>query len=293
MNDFFNTGMWERAWREESDSKINRMKQNGIDPTRSFDDKAKSFNEQSFSEEGRQRTKRIIQWLEGRGVEFNNGSVLDIGAASGVFTLPFMERGAIVTAVETSPPLIQLLKDNISPFPDEQASIVSVPFEQINVEAMGWEKAFDLVFVSMSPVIHHWESVEKVLQCARKYCYISMPITPTEHSLVQEIWPLITGHAYEVKHMDMGYLLHLLYLKGYAYETLVSREEKSKEVSSEEALQEAMTWLRHHRLPVDERNRCMIADYLEQAYPSGKVTIREGGRFGKVIIRLQNQNMYM
>lgn len=51
-------------------------------------------------------------------------------------------------------------------------------------------------------------------------------------------------------------------------------------------------WLGHHRLPADERNRNIIADYLEQAYPSGKVVIHEGGRFGKVLIRLQDQNMY-
>jgi hypothetical protein len=90
----------------------------------------------------------------------------------------------------------------------------------------------------------------------------------------------------------MGYLLHLLYLKGYAYESLITREAKTTEVYKEEALQEAMTWLGHHRLPVDERNRNIIADYLEQAYPSDKVDIQEGGRFGKVLIRLQDQNMY-
>jgi len=38
---------------------------------------------------------------------------LEIGAASGVFSVPFAERGARVTAVETSPPLIELLEENI------------------------------------------------------------------------------------------------------------------------------------------------------------------------------------
>jgi len=292
MNDFYNTSIWEQAWKDESDLKINRMKKNGIDPTRSFDNKAKVFNEQSFSEEGRERTRRIMNWLEGQGVQFDNASVLDIGAATGVFSVPFAERGAHVTAVETSPPQIELLKENISSFAKDQVKIVPVPFEDIDVEAKGWNQSFDLVFASMSPVIHNWESVEKILQCARKFCYISMPVVPTEHSLVSEVWPLVTGQPYNSKLTEMGYLLHLLYLKGYAYESLISREVKTKEVSREEALEEAMTWLGHHRLPVDERNRNIIADYLEQAYPTGKVTIHEGGRFGKVLIRLQDQSMY-
>ncbi|TDF99496.1 class I SAM-dependent methyltransferase [Paenibacillus piri] len=293
MNDFFNAAIWGKAWKDESDLKINRMKKNGIDLTRSFDHKAKIFNEQSFNEEGRKRTKRIMNWLEGQGVRFENASVLDIGAASGVFSVPFAERGARVTAVETSPPLIELLEENISNFAEDQMKIVPVPFEDIDVEAKGWNQAFDLVFASMSPVIHNWEIVEKVLQCARKFCYISMPVLHTEHSLVKEVWPLVTGQPYHSKLTEMGYLLHLLYLKGYAYESLITREGKTKEVSIETALQEAMTWLGHHRLPVDERNRNIIADYLEQAYPSGKVVIHEGGRFGKVLIRLQDQNMYM
>jgi len=292
MNDFFNAAIWEQAWKDESDLKMNRMKKNGIDPTRSFDHKAKAFNEQSFSEEGRKRSKRIINWLQGQGVQFENASVLDIGAASGVFSVPFAERGAYVTAVETSPPQIELLEQNILNFAKDQVKIVPVAFEDIDVEARGWSQSFDLVFASMSPVIHNWESVEKLLQCARKFCYISLPIVPTEHSLVNEIWPLITGQTYRTKLLEMGYLLHLLYLKGYAYESLITREVKTKEISREEALEEAMTWLGHHRLPVDERNRNIVADYLKQAYPSGRVVIQEGGRFGKVLIRLQDQNMH-
>ncbi|MCC3377411.1 class I SAM-dependent methyltransferase [Cohnella sp. REN36] len=292
MNDFFNAALWEQAWKDDSDTAAKKMRSAGIDPARSFDHKAKSFHEQSFNEEGRKRTKRIINWLEGQGVRFENASVLDIGAASGVFSVPFAERGARVTAVETSPPQIELLEESISKFAEDQVKIVPEKFEDIDVQTKSWSQAFDLVFVSMCPVVHDWDSVEKILQCARKFCYISMPASPPENSLVNEIWPLVTGQPFHAKHMEMGYLLHLLYLKGYAYESLITRETKTTEVSREAALQEAMTWLHHRRLPEDERNRSIIADYLEQAYPSGKVIIREGGRFGKVLIRLQDQNMY-
>ncbi|MFC4306351.1 methyltransferase domain-containing protein [Cohnella boryungensis] len=292
MNDIFNAALWEKAWKEDSNTIASKMRAAGIDPSRSFDPKAKKFNEQSFSEEGMQRTKRIMNWLEGQGVRFEDASILDIGAASGVFSVPFAERGAQVTAVETSPALIELLEENISKFDEDRVKIVSEKFEDIDVQARGWSRAFDLVFVSMCPVIHNWDSVEKILHTARRYCYISMPASPAEHSLVNEVWPLITGQPFHPKHMEWGYLQHLLYLKGYAYESLISREMKTTEVSTAAALQEAMTWLRSHRLPVDERSQSIIADYLEQAYPSGKVVIHEGGRFGKVLIRLQDQHMY-
>ncbi|MBB3109693.1 SAM-dependent methyltransferase [Paenibacillus phyllosphaerae] len=292
MNDFFNAAVWEKAWKEDSDTGINKMRSAGIDPTRAFDQKAKTFNEQSFSEEGRKRSKRILNWIEGQGIPFENLSVLDIGAATGVFSVPFAERGARVTAIETSLPQVELLETNTAKFAEDQVKIVTEPFENIDVQAEGWGQAFDLVFVSMCPVIHDWDSVEKVLQCAKKFCYLSMPASPHEHSLVKEVWPLVTDRPYQAKQMEFGYLLHLLYLKGYAYESLITRETKTTELSKEAALQEAITWLGHHRLTVDGQKKQLIADYLEQTYPSDKVVIHEGGRFGKVLIRLQDQNMY-
>ncbi|WP_188890784.1 class I SAM-dependent methyltransferase [Paenibacillus radicis (ex Gao et al. 2016)] len=292
MNDFYNEAIWEKAWKDQSEIMLKKMQKAGVDFSHSFDPKAKTFNEQSFSEEGRKRSRRIINWLEGQGVGFENTSVLDIGAASGVFTVPFAERGARVTALESSPPLVELLEENIAKFADDQVSIVHEPFEHIDVQDKGWGEAFDLVFVSMCPVILDWESVEKVLYCARKYCYISMPVTHNEHSLLQEIWPLITGQSFKKKPLEMGYLLHLLYLKGYSYESLVTREMKTKEVTHEAALQEVMTMLGHYGLSVDEKAVRTVAGYLEQAYPSGRVAVQEGGRFGKVLIRLQDQSMY-
>ncbi|MHA2857220.1 class I SAM-dependent methyltransferase [Paenibacillus lautus] len=292
MNDFFNEAIWEQAWKEHGDSVINKMKKAGIEPARAFDHKARIFNEQSFNEEGRKRTSRIMNWLEGQGIRFDNASVLDIGAASGVFSVPFAERGADVTAVESSLPLIDLLKENITNFPQDQVKIVPERFEDIDIQDKGWSQAFDLVFLSMCPVIVDWQSVEKVLSCAREFCYISMPAGSTEISLMNEIWPLITDQPYRSKHMEFGYLLHLLYLKGYSYESLVTRETKTTEVSSEAALQEIMNWLRGHGEALDDQKRKLITDYLEQAYPSGKVTIRQSGRYGKVLVRLQDESMY-
>jgi hypothetical protein len=92
--------------------------------------------------------------------------------------------------------------------------------------------------------------------------------------------------------MEFGYLLHLLYLKGYSYASLITRETKTTEVTREAALQEMMNWLRSHGLATDDQNRKLVTDYLDQAYPSGNVTIRQSGRYGKVLVRMQDQSMY-
>ncbi|WP_150271414.1 class I SAM-dependent methyltransferase [Paenibacillus tepidiphilus] len=284
--------VWTKAWREDPLTAVARMKKAGMDPAHTFDSKAKTFNEQVWNEEGRQRAKRIMNWLEGQGVAFEGQAVLDIGAASGGFSVPFAERGACVTSVEPSLPLAELLQHNAAKITHGSVSLVARPFEDIDIQAEGWDQAFDLVFVSMCPVIEDWESVERVLGCARKFCYISMSVGPREHSLVQELWPLVTDRAMDSEQMEYAYLLQLLLLKGYAFESIVTREMKTSTLTREAALEEAMHLFHLYGLPADERSRQIAADYLERTYPSGQVEISQGGRFGKVLIRLQDQNMY-
>lgn len=58
-----------------------------------------------------------------------------------------------MTAVEPSLPLVELMKKHIARITNGTVEVVSQPFENIDIQAKGWEKAFDLVFVSMCPVL--------------------------------------------------------------------------------------------------------------------------------------------
>lgn len=292
--DLFNVQVWEQAWKEDPKSHGNRMKRSGVDPVHSFDQKAEAFNKEVFSEGGRHRAERIIGWLEARGVDFDGLSVLDVGAASGGFSVPFAERGAEVTAVEPNAFLADLLEANQSRIKPGKADIklVREAFEHIDLAARGWEKAFDLVFVSMCPAVFDWESVERVLSCASQYCYISFSAGARQHDLLNEVLPLLTGKETKVEASDMAYLLHLLYLNDYAYESIVTKEMKSTELTTDAAIEEVLDMLKHHGYAADRNTRQIVTDYVHTAYPEGTVVVRQGGRFGKVLVRLRDQNMY-
>ncbi|MEK4149306.1 methyltransferase domain-containing protein [Robertmurraya sp. FSL W8-0741] len=291
LKDIYNEFAWEKAWREDRSTSVNTMKEGGIEPTRAFDSIAQRYNEQSFSEEGKMRTERIIGWLEDQGVDFNGASVLDIGAASGGFSIPFAERGAQVTAVEPCLPFVKLLEENSKKWAKDNVEIVEGAFENIDIKQQGWEGAFDVVFVSMCPAIVDWESVEKVLSCARKYCYISLSAGPKEHSLIDELLPLLKSPYNKPNSAEMMYLMQLLLLKGYAFHSLVTREMKVTELSRDAAIQEVLNWLKIYKLPINEETHRIIEDYLDQYDSSNKITIYQGGRFGKVLIKLQDQSM--
>ncbi|WP_340023757.1 methyltransferase domain-containing protein [Paenibacillus sp. FSL K6-1096] len=143
LNNIFDELNWEKAWREDESTGVNMMKAAGIVPERAFDKTAQKYNHQCFTEEGMQRTKRIIGWLEEQGVAFEGASVLDIGAASGGFSIPFAQRGAQVTAVEPNLPFAEILENNNQKWTEGKIKIVKNVFEEIEIKKEEWEKAFD------------------------------------------------------------------------------------------------------------------------------------------------------
>lgn len=290
--DLFDPSVWETAWREDQNTSINKMKRAGMDPAHSLDSSAGSFNQEVFSEEGRRRARRIMDWMRDQGVEFSGSSILDIGAASGGFSVPFAEQGAEVTAVETSEPLVQLLRQNCVGLSNGSIKVVHEPFENIDLEEKGWKRAFDLVFVSMCPVLVDWASVERVLSCAKSFCYMSLAVGSREHSLVDEVWPLVSDFPRKEERLEMFYLAQLLLLKGYSYQFLVTREMKTTTVSKDAAFHDTLKWLNLHGITVDEKVREIVSRHLEARYPGEQVNIRQGGRFGKVLVHLQREHMY-
>ncbi len=144
----------------------------------------------------------------------------------------------------------------------------------------------------MCPVLVDWASVERVLSCARSFCYMSLPVGSREHSLVDEVWPLVTDRPRKTEHLEMLYLTQLLLLKGYSYQSLITREMKTTTVSKEAAFHDTVNWLKMHGIPLDEKVRHIVSRHLDTRYPGEQVEIRQGGRFGKVLVQLQSQYMH-
>lgn len=291
-HEILDASIWEKAWKEDPTTFANRMKQSGFDPSHAFDDKAKAFDKQAFSEEGIRRRERIIGWLEDQGVSFKGASVLDVGAASGGFSIPFADRGADVTAVEPCVPLADLLLENAGKLESGSVKLEREKFEAIDLDSAGWRGAFDLVFASMCPTISDWQSVESLISCARRFCYISLSAGGREHGLLDEIWPLITDRQRDPDHSEMVYLLQLLYLKGYSYASLITREMKTTELSIDAAVEEVMVLLRLQQFPADDQTRRKVTEYLQRTYPDHKVVFQQGGRFGKVLVQVRYLHMY-
>ncbi|GIO30930.1 MULTISPECIES: class I SAM-dependent methyltransferase [Paenibacillus] len=285
--------IWKNAWKHDPEAGVNRMKRAGMNPLHSFDSykTAKSFHDQAFSEEGRNRAARIMGWIQSQGVHFDQISVLDIGAASGGFSIPFAQQGARVTALEPSKTLTELMKNSVPPSLKGSINIVQDPFENVNVDEKGWKEKFDLVFASMCPAIFGWEMVEKALSCASQFCYISTIAGPKEHNLIQELRPVLGVEEEQAQTSDMFYIMQLLNIYGYSFQTLITRETQVAVMSLDDAVKNTLGWFEFCGMPTDRESLLKAEEYLRKTYAGKKIEVRQGGRFGKVLIRLKDQSM--
>lgn len=286
----FDLSVWEEAWKNQFTASKYNMKSTAFDATSAFERWAREYHQQSFTEEGKKRSERITGWIENQGVSFDGLSILDIGAASGIFTIPFATKGATVTAVEPSELLVSLMKETIPASLTSSIDIVSERFEDISIQEKGWEKKYDFAFASMCPAMSNWETIEQAISTARKYVYISTMAGAREHTLINELKEVL-GVYPSHDPGDMGYIQQLLYLKDYSYTTLITKETSFIEMPVEEVVDKLQEWLNIHELPTDKDSLALAEQYIRNTYKDGMVTFSRGGKFGKILIQLEQPNM--
>lgn len=281
----FRKQVWKSAWKDDPNTSLRIMQKLGQDNNQGEEFKkwAISYDKNSFSYEGRQRSNRILNWIENQTGSFKGLSVLDIGAASGAFSIPFAEKGANVTAIEPSRDLAMMLEKNTKSH-SVQVKVIQETFEEILLDTE--EQLYDFVFASMCPAMKDWDMVEKALRYAKKYCYLSMMAGPKENQLMDELLLNIGLQQREIGSSDMAYLQQLLYLNGYSYQILLEKQMKTVKIDVDSAVGHLRNWFVEYGIQLEERLLREAEAYLRTTYKDD-ISLRMGGRFGKILVYLE------
>lgn len=129
--------------------------------------------------------------------------------------------------------------------------------------------------------------MNKAIEAAKKFVYVSLMAGPKENSVVDEITAFL-GVESQPMTADMYYLLQLLYGNDYTYETLIERHTQHQDKSVEEVMQQLPTWLKEVEVELDESQLEEAQRYLEDKYGEN-VPVVTGGKFGKVLIHLEEE----
>jgi SAM-dependent methyltransferase len=143
------------------------------------------FNPETLSE-----TNDVISIVKNRGVKISQSSILDIGCGAGTYTLPLASEAAMVTGLDDSDVMIERLSASISSSGLQNVRPVKASWKDIEISRTRFEKAFDIVWTSMTPAVRTLEDFSKMERCSKRWCVYIGWGGKRKNRLMEEVFEL-------------------------------------------------------------------------------------------------------
>lgn len=212
------------------------------------------------------RTLSILEKIKKVGCSFKDKYVLEIGAGTGVYTLPIAKEAKKVVAVDPSHEMLKILTQQTIIHYVENIEIYKNFWFEIDIDKLGFRKNFDIVISAMTPAIKTLEDIVKMESCSKKWCIYIGWGRKRENKIKSEIFKL---HGVELK-PPSGVLMTQKILNEIGREPLIEFYETSWqwEGSIEEALDDISGFLEMQNI---KPNKEKILEMLNRYFPDGKV----------------------
>lgn len=138
-----------------------------------WDLRAEEFNETVTKQDKQNGKNELMEFLYSKDIFQKGYDVLDIGCGTGKYSLEFAKSANSVVGVDISPQMLKYAEENVQKNNLSNVTFKLLPWQNLNIEDLNWQKKFDLVFVSMSPAINCKASLMKMLEATKKYGFMS------------------------------------------------------------------------------------------------------------------------
>ena len=116
----------------------------------------------------------IVDHLHQKGLLKTDNSVIDIGCGPGYYVAEFAKSAGHVTGTDLSSKMIEYAVHHATEQGVTNVDFTVCDFKKINLSdlaGMNWEKAFDLVFTSITPAFSGMAALEKMHHMSRGWCF--------------------------------------------------------------------------------------------------------------------------
>lgn len=259
---------FEKLWRHD-EADLNEQKQH-------WDIRADEFN-QYRSQTSNDKARQLMDYLKERGLSLDGMHILDIGCGTGHFALELAAVAASVTGLDISTKMIEYANRNAAQQRIGNVEFLELPWEEIDLAANGWLKKFDLVIAHMTPAIGSRQSLEKMNDASKRYCFMSGYVERYEQvmtDIAKKLRPKRVGEgdgdAYHTHGLAVYCAFNILWLSGIypemAYQVFTRENKRS--------IDEAMTYYGAHfefNGPLPREQQETMRRYLESITVDGTV----------------------
>ena len=265
---FYRPEFWLEAWQEHRDNSLRSRRilmPEEVEFWNASADKMKRWSEEARSVE---RVKKVIRWLRQQGIAISDMRILDIGAGTGSFAIPFTQQGGRVTALEPAEELVKIMKENMKNEGVEELFIISEKWEDISPDKEGMKGQFDLVFASLTPAVYDKETLGKMNACSKEWCFLCEFAGRRRNRVQEELWFKIFNEHMPLQEHNILYPLNYLYSLGYSPSLKLWREYWMEEILEDEAAANLVNLFSLYT-EVTSGIKTKIADYLSKKVRKG------------------------
>ena len=207
-----NPETWIEMWEEAlSESKNNQLGRDGyLEFIDMWNKRAQQFAGRTVRSQSQNRQNELIERLQQLGAFKAGFRILDIGAGSGRYAIPFAKIGCEVVAIEPAKSMVEHLQHHIEEEQVTNIKIIHQPWQTVDLEKENMKDSFDLVFASMTPGISSPTDLLKMVDASRHACYLSAH-TRQRWQHVDAFWKEIHGTEMPDSPGNFMYRFGLLY----------------------------------------------------------------------------------
>ncbi len=275
-------GFWKEIWSGANKNSLYARRRPGADQLDYWNRMAGRFERMARQGRAKKRVERVMNWLEQHGVLHPGVEALDIGAGTGVFTVPLAGRAARVTALEPAPAMLAALQKRV-----EAEGLVNVIYldrewEKVDPAAEGLAGGFDLVFASLTPGVRDTDTLMKMTACSRGWCFLCDFAGRRRVPAREELWRLIVGEEMPLPGHDIVYPLNYLYASGYCPSFQVWADEWDEDLAVDEAMAGLLDFFRVYTEITPEIEK-IISGYVEYFSVDGIFSEKYSVRLGMIL----------
>lgn len=284
MDNIFNEAFWINQWQDNKKSDTYSVHK-GFSTPEYWDKAARTYN-QNKDEVKNRRMEKTIDFLKRSDLLFEEMTVLDIGCGTGMLAIELAKCGAKVTALDFSTGMLGKFRDGITPEIEENITILSDDWHELDIDARGWEKNFDLVVAFMSPGVAGPESFYKMMRCAKKGCAIRGWAAKRNHPILSVLWEKIMGPPLEDKPQSILFKINLLFSMGIFPEITFDTIEWEQNVTVKEEFDNQMAFFKKVSKMPDSELEGIIQPYLDDAAENNRIVRQHKGLTATAVWRM-------
>ena len=274
-NDPFKPDFWRTYAKERPKSVANHK----ITTAKKWDGLAGHYRKYEQDDDFKADQQWIQEQLRSHHILQPEYRVIDIACGPGTHCFDFARQCKQVTALDVSPKMISRLESKKREQQVENIEVVCSDFRHYQTV-----EKFDLVFVSMSPILNELKTVDCLLELSSRYLALVYWAGVRDNPLYNHCYEMIFNEPYIWDPLDIVVIFNYLYTLGFSPEIAFQHALWKRHDTLDNTLQHTLWHLEFYRSLSAEEKELVRAYLFEQADEQGMVYYETKVRKGFIIL---------